>query len=60
VVTKAPCRVILTAPPGDGHQRPKSPSRLMRLAQPHPVDPMQLPGLSPAENGGISDPHAGG
>jgi basic amino acid/polyamine antiporter, APA family len=60
VVTKAPCRVILTAPPGDGHQRPKSPSRLMRLAQPHPVDPMQLPGLSPAENGGISDPHPGG
>ena len=47
VVTKAPCRVILTAPPGEGHQRARPPSRLMRLAQPVAVDPMQLPGLSP-------------
>ena len=30
----------------------------MRLAQPHGVDPMQLPALSPPENGGISDPDA--
>ena len=58
VVTKAPCRVILTAPPGDGHERPRPPSRLMRLAPSHGVDPMQLPELSPPENGGISDPDA--
>ena len=58
VVTKAPCRVILTAPPGEGHQRPRPPSRLMRLAPSHGVDPMQLPELSPPENGGISDPDA--
>jgi basic amino acid/polyamine antiporter, APA family len=59
VVTKAPCRVILTAPPGESHHRARPPSRLMRLAQPVAVDPMQLPGLSPPENGGISDPEAG-
>ena len=59
VVTKAPCRVILTAPPGEGHQRARAPSRLIRPAQPAAVDPMQLPGLSPPENGGISDPEAG-
>jgi hypothetical protein len=58
VVTKAPCRVILTAPPGEAHQRPRSPSRLVRFAAPHALDPMQLPGLSPEEDGGISDPHA--
>jgi basic amino acid/polyamine antiporter, APA family len=58
VVTKATCRVILTAPPGEGHERPRPPSRLMRFAQPHAVDPMQLPELSPPENGGISDPEA--
>jgi basic amino acid/polyamine antiporter, APA family len=58
VVTKAPCRVILTAPPGEGHRRPKSPSRLMRLAPSRAVDPTQLPGLSPSENGGISAPEA--
>jgi APA family basic amino acid/polyamine antiporter len=57
VVTKAPCRVILTAPPGEGHQRARPPSRLMRVAQPVAVDPMQLPGLSP-EDSGISDPGA--
>jgi APA family basic amino acid/polyamine antiporter len=54
VVTKAPCRVILTAPPGEEHQRARPPSRLMRHAQPVAVDPMQLPGLSP-EDTGISD-----
>ena len=58
VVTKAHCRVILTAPPGEGHQRPRPPSRLMRLAPSQGVDPMQLPELSPPENGGISDPDA--
>jgi basic amino acid/polyamine antiporter, APA family len=60
VVTKAPCRVILTAPPGEGSQRARPPSRLMRHAVPVTVavDPMQLPGLSPPENGGISDPDA--
>ena len=57
VVTKAPCRVILTAPPGEAHQRARPPSRTMRLAPQRAVDPMQLPGLSP-ENGGISDPDA--
>ena len=58
VVTKAPCRVILTAPPGEGHQRARPPSRLMRFAPPSTGDPMQPPKLAP-ENGGISDPDAG-
>jgi APA family basic amino acid/polyamine antiporter len=59
VVTKAPCRVILTAPPGEAHQRARPPSRLMRRPQPIAVDPMQLPGLSPEDgDSGISDPHA--
>jgi hypothetical protein len=31
----------------------------MRLAPQRAVDPMQLPALSPPENGGISDPEAG-
>ncbi|MEO8688474.1 MAG: amino acid permease [Solirubrobacteraceae bacterium] len=59
VVTKAHCRVILTAPPGEGHQRPRPPSRLLRIAQPHAVDPTKLPGLT-SEDGrdGISDPDA--
>ena len=57
VVTKAPCRVILTAPPGEGYQRARPPSRTIRLAPQRAVDPTQLPGLSP-ENGGISDPDA--
>jgi APA family basic amino acid/polyamine antiporter len=57
VVTKAPCRVILTAPPGESHHRARPPSRLMRVAQPVAVDPMQLPGLT-SEDNGISDPGA--
>ena len=57
VVTKAPCRVILTAPPGEAYRRARAPSRLMRLAPARAVDPMQLPGLSP-EDEGISDPGA--
>ena len=43
VVNKAPCRVILTAPPGDG-ERERPPSRLPRLAPPPAGDPMQPPG----------------
>jgi hypothetical protein len=58
VVTKAPCRVILTAPPGEAHQRQRPPSRTMRLAPSRAVDPTQLPPLSPPETGGISAPEA--
>ena len=59
VVMNAPCRVILTAPPGEAHQRARAPSRVIRPAQPAAADPMQLPGLTPPENGGIADPEAG-
>jgi APA family basic amino acid/polyamine antiporter len=59
VVNKAPCRVILTAPPGDGRARQLRPSRLTRFAEPpRSADPMRLPGLSPEEPAGISDPEA--
>jgi APA family basic amino acid/polyamine antiporter len=59
VVNRAPCRVILTAPPGDGRARQVRPSRLQRFAEPHrSADPMRLPGLSPDEPTGISDPEA--
>jgi APA family basic amino acid/polyamine antiporter len=58
VVNKAPCRVILTAPPGDGRVRHVRPSRLERSAAPRSADPMRLPGLTPDEPSGISDPQA--
>ena len=58
VVTKAPCRVILTAPPGDGRARHVRPSRLERFTPPPTADPMRLPGLTPDEPAGISAPEA--
>jgi basic amino acid/polyamine antiporter, APA family len=58
VVNKAPCRVILTAPPGDGRARHVRPSRLERSSVPRSADPMRLPGLTPDEPTGISDPQA--
>jgi len=57
VVTKAPCRVILTAPPGDRRARVRVPSRLERFAPPPTGDPTRPP--PPASgDGGISDPDA--
>ena len=51
VVNKAPCRVILTAPPADGHREPHHPTPVG--AEPSPeVDPTQ------PEDAGISDPTA--
>src|SRR3712207_1618100 len=57
VVTKAPCRVILTAPPGEGQGRPRQPSRLTRMAPPPAADPTR-PAEIGAENGGSPDPEA--
>jgi APA family basic amino acid/polyamine antiporter len=57
VVTKAPCRVILTAPPGEGHERPRPPSRIARSAPPALGDPMRPVWTAP-EDTGISDAHA--
>jgi APA family basic amino acid/polyamine antiporter len=57
VVTKAPCRVILTAPPGDPEQRPALPDHVTHFAPPPTGDPTQ-PAEAAAGNGGISDPEA--
>ncbi len=53
VVNKAPCRVILTAPPGDG-AAPALPHHITKFAPPPTGDPVEAaPG-----NGGISDADA--
>jgi basic amino acid/polyamine antiporter, APA family len=53
VVNKAPCRVILTAPPGDG-AAPELPHYITQFAPPPTGDPVEAaPG-----NGGISDTDA--
>jgi APA family basic amino acid/polyamine antiporter len=57
VVTKAPCRVILTAPPGDAEQRPAFLDHVAHFAPPPTGDPTQ-PAEALADNGGISDPGA--
>ena len=54
VVNKAPCRVILTAPPGDLEQRP---DHVAHFAPPPAGDPTQ-PAEPVADNGGISDADA--
>ena len=53
VVNKAPCRVILTAPPGDA----SLPAHVEKLAPPPTGDPTQ-PAEAAATNGGISDADA--
>ena len=50
VVTKAPCRVILTAPPGDA----ELPHHITKFAPPPTGDPVE----AAAGNGGISDADA--
>jgi APA family basic amino acid/polyamine antiporter len=57
VVTKAPCRVILTAPPGDGDQRSGLPDHVAHFAPPQTGDPTQ-PAEAASGNGGISDADA--
>jgi APA family basic amino acid/polyamine antiporter len=57
VVNKAPCRVILTAPPGDPEQRPALPDHVAHFAPPPAGDPTQPAGAVP-DNGGISDADA--
>ncbi len=57
VVTKAPCRVILTAPPGEGDGRAPGPDPAAHFAPPPAGDPMQ-PAEAAAGNGGISDADA--
>ena len=57
VVTKAPCRVILTAPPGEGDGRAPGPDPAAHFAPPPTGDPMQ-PAEAAAGNGGISDADA--
>jgi basic amino acid/polyamine antiporter, APA family len=52
VVNKAPCRVILTAPPGDG-TAPSLPHHVTKFAPPPTGDPVEAAG-----NGGISDADA--
>jgi APA family basic amino acid/polyamine antiporter len=52
VVNKAPCRVILTAPPGDG-AAPALPHHITQFAPPPTGDPVEAAG-----NGGISDADA--
>ncbi len=52
VVNKAPCRVILTAPPADGHREPHRLTPVVPAELPAPEDPTQ------PEDGGISDPAA--
>jgi basic amino acid/polyamine antiporter, APA family len=52
VVNKAPCRVILTAPPGDG-AAPALPHHVTKFAPPPTGDPVEVAG-----NGGISDADA--
>jgi basic amino acid/polyamine antiporter, APA family len=56
VVNKAPCRVILTAPPGDPEQRPSLPDHVAHFAPPPTGDPTQP--VEAAGNGGISDADA--
>ena len=53
VVNKAPCRVILTAPPGDG-AAPALPHHISEFAPPPTGDPVE----AAAGNGGISDADA--
>jgi APA family basic amino acid/polyamine antiporter len=50
VVNKAPCRVILTAPPGDA----ELPHHVTKFAPPATGDPVE----AAPDNGGISDPDA--
>ena len=57
VVTKAPCRVILTAPPGEGDGRAPGPDPAAHFAPPPAGDPMQ-PAEAAAGDGGISDADA--
>ena len=57
VVTKAPCRVILTAPPGERDQRAKLPDHVAQFAPPPTGDPTQ-PAEAASGNGGISDADA--
>jgi len=56
VVNKAPCRVILTAPPADG-AAPALPHDITKFAPPPTGDPTQ-PAEAAAGNGGISDADA--
>ena len=58
VVTKAPCRVILTAPPGDGDGRAKLPDHAAHFAPPPTGDPTQPAEVASSGNGGISDADA--
>jgi len=53
VVNKAPCRVILTAPPGDA----TLPHHVIKFAPPPSGDPTR-PAAAAAGNGGISDADA--
>jgi hypothetical protein len=53
VVNKAPCRVILTAPPGDG-AAPALPHHITKFAPPPTGDPVE----AATGNGGISDTDA--
>ena len=57
VINKAPCRVILTAPPGDPEQRPSLPDHVAHFAPPSTGDPTQ-PAEAASGNGGISDADA--
>ncbi len=57
VVTKAPCRVILTAPPGERDGTVPHPDHAALLAPPPTGDPTQ-PVEAAAGNGGISDADA--
>ena len=54
VVTKAPCRVILTAPPGEGDGKIPRPDHAALFAPPPTGDPTQ-PADAATGNGGISD-----
>ncbi len=56
VVTKAPCRVILTAPPGEA-ERAELPDHVAHFAPPPAADPTQ-PAEAVGDDGGISDPDA--
>jgi len=55
VVHKAPCRVILTAPPGDA--APPLPQHVTKFAPPPTGDPTRPADVS-GGNGGISDADA--
>ena len=57
VVTKAPCRVILTAPPGEGDGKIPRPDHAALFAPPPTGDPTQ-PADAATGNGGISDADA--